>query len=129
MIDNSVFFETLYRKHAIFNTVSLILSVVGPLACVMLIGNEYGASGLSAVAVCSPLFFLGAFLGAVLSGGGNILVSRAVARREDEEANRVYSASWILGICGGGAICLLLLVLERPVLSLISPDRPADSSG
>jgi Na+-driven multidrug efflux pump len=129
MIDNSVFFETLYRRHAILNTTSLALSVVGPLVCTILIGNMYGAGGLSVVAVCSPLFFLGAFLGAILSGGGNVLISRAVARREDDEANRVYSASWVLGICGGAAICLLLLALEKPVLSIIASDHPADISG
>ncbi|MDR2156379.1 MAG: hypothetical protein LBO81_01160 [Clostridiales Family XIII bacterium] len=129
MIDNSAFFETLYRKHAILSTASLILSVIGPLVCTVLIGNMYGANGLAAVAVCSPLFFLGAFLGMTLSGGGNVLVSRSVARREDEEASRVYSASWILGICGGAGVCVLLLILEAPILSFLPSEMRADVSG
>ncbi|MDR2163105.1 MAG: hypothetical protein LBO70_04090 [Clostridiales Family XIII bacterium] len=129
IVDNSAFFETLYRKHSFLNVVSLILSVIGPLVCTILIGKKYGAAGLSAVAVCSPLFFLGAFLGTILSGGGNVLVSQAVARREDTEANRIYSATWILGVCGGVAIFSLLLLFEDQVMLFLSAGQRLDIMG
>ncbi|MDR3364289.1 MAG: hypothetical protein LBS91_04995 [Clostridiales Family XIII bacterium] len=129
MEDNNRFIENLYRQHAVSNSLSLVLSVIGPLCCTILAGRAFGADGLSVIAICAPLFFVGAFIGMTFSGGGGILAARAVSESDEEAPAVLYSVSALLSITVAAAACVCLLVFQKQLLHFMGPDAPTSLAG
>jgi Na+-driven multidrug efflux pump/anti-sigma regulatory factor (Ser/Thr protein kinase) len=129
MEDNNRFIENLYRQHAASNSFSLMLSVLGPLCCTILAGRNFGENGLSVLAVCAPLFFIGAFIGMTFSGGGSILAARAVSEDEEKTPAVLYSASAVLTFSVSAVACAALLIFQNQLLHFLGSDAPPSLSG
>ncbi len=126
MEDNGSFIKALFLRLAPLNILALMVSTVPPIVCAILAGNVYGAGGLAVTAVCSPLFFLASFFGFLISGGGQVVASKCIAKDDPDGVSRVFSTCLVLTVLVGALICAGLLLFRGPLLALLSKGADLD---
>ena len=122
MEDNGYFIKTLFRKQAALNILALLVSTIGPVTCMILVGRYFGSEGLAIMAICTPLFFAASFLGFTISGGAQVLCSVFIAKDEINNVNMVYSAALTLTLLAAVLISAAMVVFKTPLLMLIAGD-------
>ncbi len=123
MDDNGNFIKTLFKKHASVNVFAQLSSAISPVLCTVFAGRMFGSSGLTVMSICSPLFFLAAFFGIVISGGSSALATKYIAKDDIKKVNGIYSLAIILSLAVGIIVSLLLFILKSPVLHLLTNDE------
>ena len=87
----------LFRKGEASYAVSDVSKAIAPLVDLLFVSLFIGASGVTVMCYVSPMFMLFAIVGMCISNGARNKVSVLLGEGNIDEANRVFSASIIMG--------------------------------
>ncbi len=105
--DNKIL-RRLFLKAELSYTVSDLSKAIGPIIDLMFISLFIGTAGITVMGYVSPLVMLFELIGTDISSGARNKVSNLLGAGKIDEANRVFSASVILG--GGLSLITVLAV-------------------
>ena len=91
-------------------TVSMAVNFVVMLAGSLVAGNFLGKEGLAGVNVCTPVFAVASFLGALISVGAGLVFSQAMGAFDERRAAGVWSQSAYFAL-GLGVVIFLTMSL------------------
>ena len=74
----------------------------------ILIGGILGADAVAAAGLCDSMVDIAEFPGFVLSSGGSIAAGILLGKRKRQQANVVFTVSFLLALLGGLLCCCLL---------------------
>lgn len=120
MSDDGHFVKSLFRKQSAFNILALLVSTIGPIVTTILAGAHFGSEGLAIIALCSPLFLIASFFGTTISSGAQIACSVFIAKDDDVNVGKVYSAAVMLTLITAILLCAALLIFRRPLLTMMA---------
>lgn len=110
--DNAALLNKVFGKHVSGSIISMFGVMAQVMANSIIAGRFFGAQGLAVMSVVAPFYSLFATIGALSGVGGAMVASHAVARDDDNAANRAFTASIFLsaGIyIFVAALCLFFL--------------------
>jgi Na+-driven multidrug efflux pump len=128
MEDNGYFIGTVFRKQAMFNILAVLMSSIGPIVCAAITGTHFGSEGLAVFTICTPLVYVALFFGYKIAGGAQIVCAEYIAKDELDSVNKVYVAAVTIILILNVAVCSLLLLFQRPILSLLAGEVSAELS-
>ena len=102
---------------------SMVLSVVYNVADTYFIARTQDKDLIAAVSLCAPAFTLLMAFGNIFGQGGTSLISRLFGRGDTEGTKRVSSFCFAASVAVGIALCLLMLLLHRPILHLLGANE------
>lgn len=98
---------------------SMLASMIYNLADTFFVSMTQNTALVAGVSLCTPLFNLMIALGDIFGLGGSAYVSRLLGQHNYELARRVSSFCFYGVLFAGIAVAVLMLVFERPVLTLM----------
>lgn len=97
----------LFGTYAVPQMIGLLLNSVYLIVDGVFIGNRLGRDAMAAAAVAVPVVEILIALSLLVSSGAGTLISGALARRQGEEANRVFNLA--VAVMGGMSAAIALL--------------------
>lgn len=107
-----------------FMMASILTAVAQQLATTVdaiVVSHLIGPDAISAVNLVMPIVTLIICVGMLFGVGGSVVVARAIGRRDQEEADSVFSASMIASIVIGLMLSVVLCVLAPEIVALLCP--------
>lgn len=95
--NNNAILHKLFRKSELSWAFSDTSKAAGPIVDLMFISLFIGASGVTVMGYISPLIMLLGFIGMCIGNGSRNKVSAMLGAGNIEEANKVFSASVVMG--------------------------------
>lgn len=86
----------------------------------MMVGNILGTEALSAISLTASVLFLKEILPSIFIFGGNTLVLMYKGRRENDQADRIYSLSFAIGILLTVCISTLGILFAGPTAHVLA---------
>ena len=108
-----------YFKLALPVVFGMVVTLVYNLADTYFIARTNDAMLVAGVSVCGPMFTLLMAVGNIFGQGGSSLISRLYGAGETDSIRRVSAFCFYISILSGIVIAIPLLLLHRPVLSLL----------
>ena len=91
-------------------TVSMSVNFIVMLSGSLVAGNFLGKESLAGVNVCTPVFAVASFLGAMVSVGAGLVFSKAMGKFDERRAAGVWSQSALLSSVVGACVFLAMTV-------------------
>lgn len=98
-----------------------LASVIGGI----LVGNLLGARELAAIGLSEPIIYIMNMTFLLFSVGGTTCSAIAKGKRNDAQANVLFSLTFLLGIGAGLLLSLLMLFFSKPFIGAIAGSDPA----
>ena len=108
-----------YFKLALPVVFGMAVTLVYNLADTYFIARTNDAMLVAGVSVCGPMFTLLMAVGNIYGQGGSSLISRLYGAGDTDSIRRVSAFCFYIAILSGIVIAIPLLLLHRPVLSLL----------
>ena len=108
-----------YFKLALPVVFSMVITLIYNLADTYFIAKTNDAMLVAGVSLCSPLFTALMAVGNIYGQGGNSLISRLLGAGDTDSVRRVSSFCFYLSIVTGAVIAAVMLLVRRPMLSLL----------
>ncbi len=111
------------RKFKEYLLPTILTSVAVSLATVVdsvIVGNLLGETALSAVGLSAPVIYSLNMVYLLFAVGGVTCAAIAKGRREQDDANRVFTLTFAVGICAMFALVAGLLVFMRPIVNALA---------
>ena len=89
-------------------TVSMAVNFVVMLSGSVVAGNFLGKDALAGINVCTPVFAVASFLGAMISVGSGLVFSKAMGEFDERRAAAVWSQGALLAAAAG--VCIFLVM-------------------
>lgn len=115
---NNIIRDTFYSTLFVF-VVSSLTTSIGSLIDGVIIGQCLGVDSITAFGIISPLMFVFALIGSIVSSGSRNRFTRIMGEGKIEKARGVFSLACILSV--GMAILLMLIVLcfSKPISEML----------
>ena len=108
--------------------VTQILSAMTVMLCMLvdsiMIGRFLGVDSMTAYGLANPVLLIFAAYGAMLSAGIQVMCGKTMGAGDKEGTNACYSASMVMALSVALAGMVLILILVKPVCSLLGAGRP-----
>ncbi len=118
--ESSSLLSSVFRRLIIANFVqNVTMSITGTIDTA-LIGRSLGASGLSALQLSVPIFFIFSIVSQTLGSGSAIVLTRQLAGGEQDKAVQTFSTVCALTVCIGIVIALIGLFCPGLVVNLMA---------
>ena len=111
-----------YFGMALPGVFSMVITIIYNITDTYFISLTHNTALVAGVSLCAPLFTLLMAFGNIFGQGGSSLISRLVGRNDQENLHRVSSFCFYAAIAFGIASGALMLLLRRPILSLLGAD-------
>ena len=96
-----------------------IITMLYNIADTYFIARTQDVNLIAGVSLCAPVFTLLMAFGNVYAQGGCTLVSRLLGQKEAQEVRHCSSFSSYIAILTGVAVCAVMLLFSRPILTLL----------
>ena len=131
---NSELFDLEHLRRTYFRlslpiTVSLLVTLIYNIADTYFISQTGSEQVVAGVSLCYPLYLMVMALGNVYAQGGSSLISRMLGNKDTDTVRRVSAFCFYIAILTGAVLGVLLLVFQKPMLSLMGaqPDTFASA--
>ena len=91
---------------------------IGQLVDGVIIGQCLGVDSIAAYGLISPLMFIFVLFGSIISSGSRNKFTRLVGEGKLDEANGIFSLSWVLAV-GLALICMVLAIIFSEQISIL----------
>lgn len=98
---------------------SMVASMIYNLADTFFVSQTQNTDLIAGVSLCTPLFSLMLALGDIFGLGGSALISRLLGKKRYQESRQISSFCFYAAIAVGLATSLILLVFQRPTLTML----------
>lgn len=92
----------------------------------IMIGQYLGVDAMAAYGLASPVLFVFAAFGALLSTGIQVMCSRSIAAGDKSRTNRFYTASILLAVIVSLTVVALLYIFTDPLCSILGATKGTD---
>ncbi len=107
-----------------FMFASVLASLAQQLATMtdaIVVSNLIGPDAISAVNVVAPIIALFPTISILFGIGGSVLAAKAMGRRDETEANQVFTTALTASVVSGILLTLLLCLLTPEIVALVCP--------
>ena len=107
-----------------FMLASVLASLAQRLATMtdaIVVSNLIGPDGISAINVVTPIITLFPTVSMLFGIGGSILAAKAIGRRDEEEANRVFTLALLASLISGIVLSVIIFLLTPEIVALLCP--------
>ena len=109
--------DTFFASFLVF-VLSSLTSSIGQLIDGVIIGQCLGVDSIAAYGLISPLMFVFVLFGAIISSGSRNRFTKLVGEGKLDEANGIFSLSWVLAV-GMALICMVLILIFSEQISIL----------
>ncbi|MBR3126979.1 MAG: ATP-binding protein [Solobacterium sp.] len=118
--EHSILLSTIFRRLIIANFIqNVTMSITGSIDTA-LIGRSLGATGLSALQLSVPIFFIFSIVSQTFGSGASIVLTRQLAGGERDKAIQTFSTVCALTVCIGIVFAAIGLFFPGIVVNLMA---------
>ena len=118
---NSYLISKALRSFMFASVLASLAQQLATMTDAIVVSNLIGPDAISAINVVSPVIALFPSISILFGIGGSMLAAKALGRRDQDEANRIFATSVTASIVSGLVLTLILCTFTPQTVALVCP--------